>query len=163
MTDEFDRRWLALIAPLTWVEAFYALIGLTRLGDHPTTVERLAAARRGGDQAGLEGVAGPARRDGANPPGHPLAGCLAAPETPRQRPRAAGQRVRARPVHGGGRARRALPGRGHLPGHRRAAPDRLPPGSVERVDPPETVVAMLSPEQANTVAEMEIEQINMDL
>ena len=31
------------------------------------------------------------------------------------------------------------------------------------MDPPETVVAMLSPEQANTVAEMEIEQINMDL
>ena len=37
------------------------------------------------------------------------------------------------------------------------------PGSVKRVDPPETVVAMLSPEQANTFAEMEIEQINTDL
>jgi hypothetical protein len=24
MADEFDRNWLALIAPLTWVEAFYA-------------------------------------------------------------------------------------------------------------------------------------------
>jgi len=44
MANEFDRKWLALIAPLTWVEAFYALIGLTRLGEHPTTVERLAAA-----------------------------------------------------------------------------------------------------------------------
>jgi hypothetical protein len=43
MADEFDRRWLALIASLTWVEAFYALIGLTRLGERPTTVERLAA------------------------------------------------------------------------------------------------------------------------
>jgi hypothetical protein len=43
MADEFDRNWLALLAPLTCVEAFYALIGLTRLGEHPTTVERLAA------------------------------------------------------------------------------------------------------------------------
>jgi hypothetical protein len=58
MADEFDRKWLALIAPLTWVEAFYALIGLTRLGEHPTTVERLAAAlQRPEDEALANAIA----------------------------------------------------------------------------------------------------------
>jgi hypothetical protein len=44
MSDEFDRKWLEIVTRLSWIETTYALIGLTRLGERLTTVERLAAA-----------------------------------------------------------------------------------------------------------------------
>jgi hypothetical protein len=167
MTDEFDRKWLALIAPLTWVEAFYALIGLTRLGEHSTTVERLAAALERPEEEAIK----------------------LAWKASRVRPDETGRIHLDTPWPGASPRRRLLVDSRELPVSGCApdlfmvaavldvpfrvedtcpvtgAPIRIAfaPRSVERLDPPETVVAMLSPEQANTVAEMEIEQINTDL
>ena len=42
--DDFDRAWVDGVAQVKWLEAAYALIGLTRLGERPTTVRQLAAA-----------------------------------------------------------------------------------------------------------------------
>src|SRR5919197_1786991 len=44
MIDEFDRQWVDLVRRVEWIEALYALIGLTRLGERPTTLQQLAAA-----------------------------------------------------------------------------------------------------------------------
>jgi hypothetical protein len=135
MADEFDRQWLALIAPLTWVEGFYALIGLTRLGEHPTTVERLAATLQRPKEEAIK----------------------LAWKASRVRPDETGRIHLDTPWPGASPRRRLLLEGRELP------VSGCAPESVERVDPPETVVAMLSPGQANTVTEMEIEQINTDL
>jgi hypothetical protein len=44
MIDDFDRQWVDLVKRVDRVEALYALIGLTQLGERPTTVQQLAAA-----------------------------------------------------------------------------------------------------------------------
>jgi alkylmercury lyase len=169
MTDEFDRRWLEIVTRLPWIEAIYALIGLTRLGERPTTVERLAAAlQRPNDEA-----------------------VRLAWEAARVRPDERGAIHLDAPFGGsGGPSRRKL----YLGDREIAvsgcAPDLLPaaavldvvfrvedtcpatgapiriefaPGGVERVDPAQAVVAMVSPKVASEYGEAEIEQVNQNL
>jgi hypothetical protein len=166
MSDEFDRKWLEIVTRLSWIEATYALIGLTRLGERPTTVERLAAAlgrpeeeairlawkasRVRPDEEGrihlgaaFGGSGGPSRRTLHVGDGEiAVSGCA-----PDLLPAAAVLDVPFRvedtcPVTG--------------------APIRIEfvPGGVERVDPPEAVVAMVSPKVASEYGETEIEQVN---
>lgn len=40
---EFDQGWLEVIQQTPWINDLYALIGLTRLGERPVSLERLAA------------------------------------------------------------------------------------------------------------------------
>jgi alkylmercury lyase len=167
MVDEFDHKWLAVIAPLTWVEAFYALIGLTRLGERPTTVGRLAAALERPEEEAIK-LAWEASRVRPDETGRIHLGTPWPGASPRRRLLVGGREL---PVSGCApdlfmvEAVLDVPFRVEDSCPVTGAPIRISfvPGGVERVDPPETVVAMLSPEQASTAAEMEIEQINTDL
>jgi Alkylmercury lyase len=169
MSDEFDRNWLEIVTQLPWIEATYALIGLTRLGERPTTVERLAAALDRPEEEAIR----------------------LAWEASRVRPDAKGRIRLGAPFGGsGGPSRRTLyVGDRQLPVSG-CAPDLLPaaavldvpfrvedtcpvtgapiriafvPGGVERVDPPQAVVAIVSPEVASEYREAEIEQVNQNL
>jgi alkylmercury lyase len=166
MTDDFDRKWLELVTTLPWIEAIYALIGLTRLGERPTTVERLAA-----------------------PLGRPEEEAVRlAWEASRVRPGGQGRIQLDAPFGGsGGPSRRKLYLGDREVAVSGCAPDLLPaaavldvrfrvedtcpvtgasiriefaPGGVARVDPAQAVVAMVSPEAASEYGEAEIEQVN---
>lgn len=41
--EAFDQGWLEVIQQTPWIKDLYALVGLTRLGEHPVPLERLAA------------------------------------------------------------------------------------------------------------------------
>jgi hypothetical protein len=41
--EAFDQGWLEVIQQTPWIKDLYALVGLTRLGEHPVSLERLAA------------------------------------------------------------------------------------------------------------------------
>ena len=169
MSDEFDRKWLELVTQHPWIEATYALIGLTRLGERPTTVERLAAAlqrpqeeairlaweasrvrpdeqRRIHLDAPFGGSGGPSRRklylgdreiavSGCAPDLLPAAAVLEVPFRVEDTCPATGAPIRIEFV----------------------------PGGVERVDPAQAVVAMVSPKVASEYGEAEIEQVNQNL
>lgn len=171
MTDqnEFDRKWVELLTRIPWIKAIYALIGLTRLEERPTTVRQLAAAlgvpeaeaielawrasRVRPDQHGrihlaapFGGSGGPSRRKvivGGRE--LPVSGCA-----PDLLPAAAVLDV-------GFRVEEICPATG--------TPIRIEftPDGVGRVEPPEAVVALVAPEVAGTYGEAEIEQINRDL
>lgn len=167
MIDEFDRRWLEAITPATWIQALYALIGLTRLGERPTTVRRPAATLGCPEEEAVR----------------------LAWEAARVRPDGQGRIRLDTPWPGASPRRRLLVGDRELPVSGCApdlfavaavvdvpfrvedtcpatgAPIRIGfvPGGVESVDPPEAAVVMLPPEQAAMVAELEIEQVNADL
>lgn len=167
MTDDFDRRWLELILPLTWIEALYALIGLTRLGERSTSVKRLAALLERPKEEAIR----------------------LAWEAARVRPDEEGRIHLDTPWPGASPRRRLVVGDREL-AVSGCAPDLFAvaavldvpfqvedvcsvtgtqiriwftPGGVERVDPQETVVAMVSPEQASMFAAAEAEQVNADL
>lgn len=169
MTDEFDRKWVDLITRFTWIKAVYALIGLTRLGEHPTTVQQLAAALQVPETEAVS----------------------LAWRASRVRPDADGRIHLTAPFGGSGgpSRRKVLVGDRELPVSG-CAPDLLPaaavldvafraeetcpatgtpirieftPEGVGRVEPPEAVVALVAPEVASAYGEAEIEQINSDL
>lgn len=169
MTDEFDRKWVEFITRFTWIKAVYALIGLTRLGEHPTTVQRLAAAL----QVPEDEAVNLAWRAARVRPDHEGRIHLAAPfgggDGPSRRKVVVGGREL--PVSGcapdllpaaavldvGFRAEETCPATG--------TPIRIEftPEGVGRVEPPEAVVALVAPEVAGEYGEAEIEQINRDL
>lgn len=164
--DDFDRGWADLVARDSRTEALYVLIGLTRLGERPATVRQLAAALDRPQDEAIE----------------------LAWEAARVRPE--NGRIRLESIWPGATPRRKLHvGRREMPVSG-CAPDLFVvaavvdvpfwvddicpaagtairvgfvPAGVEWVDPPQTVAAMLSPDQLSMIAGMEIEQINADL
>jgi len=168
MADDFDRKWLEIIRQFPWIKATYALIGLTRLGERPTTVERLAAVLERPEDEAIE----------------------LAWQASRVRPDPQGRIHLEAPFGGGGPSRRKLyVGEREIPVSG-CGPDLFPaavvldvpfrvedtcqatgtpiriefsPAGVERVDPPEAVVAMISPDVASRYSEANIEQVNREV
>lgn len=170
MTDDFDRKWTDLLTHdkwLAWVDTIYALIGLTRLGERSTTVEQLAAVL---DRPKEETI-------------------KLAWQASRVHPDEEGRIHLTTPFAGGPSRRRVYVGEREL-AVSGCAPDlfqaavvldvpfrvedtcsitntpigiEFTPAGVERVDPPEAVVAMVSPEVASEYGDVEIEQVNQNL
>ena len=168
MTDEFDRKWVEILTRFTWIKAVYGLIGLTRLGERPTTVDRLAAVLERPEVETIE----------------------LAWEASRVRPDEQGRLHLAAPFGGGGPSRRNVYVGGRQIPVSGCGPDLFPaaavldvpfrvedscsatgapiridfsPEGVQRVDPPGVVVAMVAPEVASEYGQAEIEQINLEL
>lgn len=168
MTDDFNRKWLEILTQFTWIKATYALIGLTRLGERPTTVQRLAAAL---DRPEQEAIA-------------------LAWQASRVRPDGQGRLHLDAPFGGGGPSRRTVYVDGRKIPVSGCGPDLFPaavvldvpfrvedtcqvtgtpiriefsPAGVERVDPPEAVVAMISPDVAGRYDQADIEQVNREV
>jgi hypothetical protein len=168
MVDEFNRKWLEILTRFPWIKATYALIGLTRLGERPTTVQRLAAVL---DRPEPEAIA-------------------LAWQASRVRPDGQGRLRLEAPFGGGGPSRRTVyVDRREIPVSG-CGPDLFPaavvldvpfrvedicqvtgtpiriqfsPAGVEQVDPPEAVVAMISPDVAGRYGQADIEQINREV
>lgn len=167
MIDDFEHGWLDLVRQIEAFEALYVLIGLTRLGDRPTTVGLLAGTllRREKEATRLAWEAARVRpdEDGRIRLDTPFKGA-----SPR---RTLFVGDREMPVSGcapdlfGVAAVIDVPFRVEDTCSVSGTPIRVGfvPGGVERVEPPEAVAAMLSPEQARQVAEMEVEERNANV
>jgi alkylmercury lyase len=164
--DDFDRQWVDLVGRVEWIEALYALIGLTQLGQRPTTVRQLAGALGRPEEEATELAwqgsrvrpengrfhletpwpgASPRRKLYVGDRGMAVSGCA--------------------PDLFGVAAVVDVPFRVEDVCSVTGVPIRIEfaNGRTERVDPPETVAVMLPPREANQIDDMDIEQVNADL
>jgi alkylmercury lyase len=164
--DDFDRQWVDLVRRVEWIEALYALIGLTRLGERPASVKQLAAALERPHEETIE-LAWQASRvrpeKGRFHLETPWPGA-----SPRRRLHVGDRHVAVSgcaPDLFGVAAVVDVPFRVEDTCSVTGLPIRIAfaNGGVERVEPPETVAVMLPPKEANTIDDMEIEQVNTDL
>lgn len=164
--DDFDRAWVDGVAQVKWLEAAYALIGLTRLGERPTTVRQLAAALAVPEPEAVK-LAWRASRvrpqDGQFRLDTPWPGA-----SPRRR-----LVIGDRDLSVSGCAPDVfavaavldVPFRLDDTCPTTGTPIRVwfAPRGVEQTEPPEAVVVLLAPAQLGQLAEMEVEQINTDV
>lgn len=166
MTDDFDRAWVSLVQRDERIRALYSLIGLTRIGDRPTTVEQLAAVLGRGEQEAITLAWEASRVRPENGRIHldtPWPGA-----SPRRKLYVGDREI---PVSGcapdlfGVVAVVDAPFRVEdtCPATGASIHVRFAAGGVDQADPPETVAVLLPPEEANKVPGMDIEQVNIDL
>jgi hypothetical protein len=166
MMDDFDRAWVDDVAQVKWLEAAYALIGLTRLGERPTTVKQLAAALEVPEDEAIK-LAWRASR--VRPQDGQLRLDMPWPGASPRRRLVIGDREM--PVSGCAPDLFAVAAVLDVPFR---ADDTCPttgtpiqvwftPGGVKEAEPPEAVVVLLAPGQLGQLTEMEVEQINTDV
>ncbi len=166
MIDDFDRQWVNLVTRMERAEALYAVIGLTQLGERPTTVRQLAAALDRPDEEAIRLTWQASRvrpENGRLHLGSPFPGA-----SPRRRLYVGDRKMAVSgcaPDLFGVAAVVDVPFEVEDTCSVTGVPIRIrfAGGGAEWIDPPETVAVILPPEEASKIEEMEIEQVNADL